>query len=105
LKATGKELKHQKIYLYKAKVIIEKISKLGEGKISATQKEALTAIRKWANTKKTPMPKKELFKALVLADMSESTARKAIEALVKNGYIRRAVAVSNQTFYVLLKWV
>lgn len=73
--------------------------------IPDAQLEALKIIKYWVETKKTPMPKKELFKKLVLADMSESTARHAIEALVKEGYIRRAVAVSNQTFYVLLRWV
>lgn len=73
--------------------------------ISETQLTALKIVKTWVEQEKTPMPKKELFKQLVLADMAESTARKAIEALLSEGYIRRAVTISNQSFYVLLKWV
>ncbi len=84
---------------------MDKLKKLSNGGLSDAQIIALKAVKHWVDTKKTPMPKKELFKVLVLADMAESTARFAIAALVKEGYIRRAVAVSNQTFYVLLKWI
>lgn len=73
--------------------------------ISEAQRQAITFVKNWAETKKTPCPKKELFKALINADMSESTARKAIEALIKQGFIRRAIAVSKQSYFVLLKWL
>lgn len=67
------------------------------------QTEALRIISDWARKEKTPIPKKELFKGLVLADISESTARKSIASLVKKGNIRRAIISSNQSFYVLVK--
>lgn len=67
------------------------------------QKTAMKLINDWANDKKVPMPKKELFKGLVMADISESTARKSMAALVRKGYLRRAVGSSNQTSYVMLR--
>ena len=67
------------------------------------QKKAFVFIDEWVRLEKTPMPKKELFKKLVLADISESTARKSIAALVTKGFIRRAATSTNQTFYVMLR--
>lgn len=54
-----------------------------------SQKMAMSLIDSWVKETNTPMPKQELFKGLINADISESTARKAIASLVKKGYLRR----------------
>lgn len=73
--------------------------------ISEAQRQALAFVTSWASEQKTPCPKKELFKYLINADVSESTSRKAIESLVKKGYIRRAITPTKQSYFVLLKWL
>jgi predicted transcriptional regulator len=69
------------------------------------QRVAMEIITDWVNTKKTPVPKQEVFKGLVLADVSESTARKSIDSLIKKGCIRRTIdsGSSRGTFYVYIR--
>lgn len=69
------------------------------------QREAMRVVDTWVRTNKTTVPKQEIFKALVMMDISESTARKAISALVEKGYIRRSVTSTNRTEYVQLRTV
>lgn len=57
----------------------------------------------WTKNNNEPIPKKELFKRLINKDISESTIRHGITALLKQGYIRRAAIVSNQSFYILIR--
>jgi hypothetical protein len=73
--------------------------------ISEAQKVAMLVIQEWVREKRTPMPKKELFKKLINMDMADSTIRMVIRELLKDGYIRRAVVISNKTFYVQLRTI
>jgi hypothetical protein len=71
---------------------------------TSPQDIALQLLDTWVRTEKTTMPKKELFKGMIQADIGESTARKAISSLIKKGFIRRDTSrISNQTFYVQIK--
>lgn len=67
------------------------------------RKVAMRFIDEWVKTKKTPVPKNDVFKALVLADISETTARKTMTALLRDGYIRKACTGSVHTYYVQLR--
>lgn len=60
-------------------------------------------IKDWVHVEKTPMPRNELFKRLINKDLSEPAIRLGITALVKQGYIRRAVFISNKTSYVMIR--
>lgn len=69
-----------------------------------SQKIAMSLINNWVSENNTPMPKQEMFKGLVMADISESTARKAMAALVKKGYLRRIKVVGdNKSYYSMLR--
>lgn len=69
-----------------------------------SQKIAMSLINDWVRETNTPMPKGEMFKGLVMADISESTARKAMASLVKKGYLRRIKVVGdNKSYYSMLR--
>ena len=90
--------------------MIEEIAVKGLGPtISKHQQVVLEIVKEWARTYRTPMPKKELIKRLILKDVSESTSREALRLLVKNGYMRRSVGRQssgyNTASYVLLRWI
>ena len=78
--------------------------KMAESAYLQSQKTAMNLIDAWVKEKNTPMPKGELFKGLVIADISESTARKAIASLVNKGYLRRfKIHGDNRSYYGMLR--
>lgn len=62
-------------------------------------------ITKWVREQKTPIPQKEVIKAMEKEGIKSYTVAGALNFLLRNGFIRRAVITSNQTFYVQIKTI
>lgn len=57
----------------------------------------------WARKKRVPIPHKTIF--TLLKDRNRYEIEFALKGLVKQGFIRRAVVISNKTFYVQLRTI
>ncbi len=57
----------------------------------------------WVHEQKTPVPRKEIIKKLEENGVNMPTTRSALYSLLRKGYIREAVTISNKTTYVQLR--
>ncbi len=57
--------------------------------INPLQRSIVVFIRDWANSQKTPVPRKEIIRYMVENKVSECTVINAIHSLITKGYIRR----------------
>jgi len=73
--------------------------------INKLQHDIMIFIDGWARTKKTPIPRKEIIKDMEVKGVKNFTAINAINSLIKKGYIRRAVTISNKTYYIQLRGI
>lgn len=71
--------------------------------LTELQRDIAIIIREWAKTHKTPIPRKEITKKMKKKGFEESSVKNAIKSLIMKGYIRKAIIISNSSFYVLLK--
>lgn len=71
--------------------------------INALQTEIMKFVGYWVHEKKTPTPRKEIIKNMQLKGVNMPTTRNALYALLRKGYIRESVAISNKTTYVALR--
>lgn len=67
--------------------------------------DIMNFIDDWARTKKTPIPLTEIKKNIASDTIKEYKVVNSITLLLKKGYIRRAVSMSNKTYYVQLRRV
>lgn len=73
--------------------------------INELQRTIMKFIDNWVITKKTPIPQSAIVKNMTEAGTKDFTTVNAINALLRKGYIRRAIITSNKTFYVQLRRV
>lgn len=73
--------------------------------INELQRKIMKFVTKWVHEEKTPIPQKEIVTAMKQSGVKDFTAVNAINALLRKGYIRRAVTISNKTYYVQLRSV
>lgn len=74
--------------------------------VNDLQKGIMIFIEKWVHEKKTPIPLKEIIGCMESESKIKSyTTIKALNELLKKGYIRRAYTISNKTFFVQLRRV
>ena len=73
--------------------------------INRNQKEIMLFIDFWVHEKKTPVPQKEVIICMKAKNVPEPTIIYELQILLKKGYIRRAVTISNKRTYVQLKRV
>jgi len=72
--------------------------------INALQTNIMLFIKGWANTKKTPIPQKEIIHYMTAHGTKSFTVLNAINALLFKGFIRRAVTeYQNKSFYVMIR--
>lgn len=73
--------------------------------VTRLQRRIMKFVDKWVHEEKTPIPQKEIVKAMKEAGTKDFTTVNSINSLLKKGYIRRAVTISNKTYYVQLRRV
>jgi hypothetical protein len=73
--------------------------------ISDLQVAIMHLIDDWAHKNSYPIPLKEIKTRMVNDDIKNYTVVNALTLLIKKGYIRRAVTMSNTTSYVQLRRV
>lgn len=71
--------------------------------IDQLQTKIMQFVDHWVRTEKTPIPLKEIIKAMEMQAINDFTTIKAINVLLKKGYIRRAVVISNKSSFVQLR--
>ena len=71
--------------------------------LNDTQTTIMTYISWWVNEKKTTVPLKEIIDNMIKEGIKKDTTVKALQVLLKKGYIRRAVVISNKSYFVKLR--
>lgn len=75
---------------------------------SKLQVSIMKFVDNWVRTQKTPVPRKEIVKAMEAKNITQHAVKNALEGLLRQGYLRRAITVagrSNKAFYVQLRRV
>lgn len=73
--------------------------------INDLQTAIMHFIADWVHIEKTPIPLKEIIEGMTLQGVHNFTTIKAIDVLLKKGYIRRAIVISNKSSFVQLRSV
>jgi len=73
--------------------------------ISELQTAIMRYVAHWARTEKTPIPLRQVIREMENQSINDFTTIKALEVLLKKGYIRRSVMISNKTSFVQLRSV
>ena len=73
--------------------------------INQLQTNIMIFVGIWAREKKTPIPLKEIMNEMGRQGVKSFTIVNAINSLLRKRYIRRAVAISNKSYFVQLKSV
>lgn len=71
--------------------------------MSDLQKKVMVFIVTWVKTEKVPVPKQEIFKAMVLEGIKEYTTESVLDCLLRKRYIRRAHSRTTKVSYVQLR--
>ena len=73
--------------------------------IDKNQREVMLFVDFWVREKKTPVPQKEIVAIMLTKKVPMPTTIYSIQILLKKGYIRRAITISNKRSYVQLRRV
>jgi len=73
--------------------------------ITELQNGILDFVKDWVKTQKTPVPQKEILKKFVTGEVKDFTVIHAINALMRQQYLRRSFIISNKTFYTMMRTV
>jgi hypothetical protein len=71
--------------------------------INKVQISVMEVVSDWARQEDHPIPRKKLISNMEIRGTNQFTVINAIRSLIKKGYIRRAVNMSNTTAYVQLR--
>lgn len=71
--------------------------------ITLLQQRIMHLIDDWVHVEKTPIPQKKILEGMVDQGDKNCTVVNALNGLLKLGYIRRAMIISNKTYYVMLR--
>lgn len=71
--------------------------------VSELQKSIMIYVEIWVKKEKIPVPLKEIILNMETQGNKTQTVIKAINSLVKKGYIRRAITISNRSSFVQLR--
>lgn len=71
--------------------------------ITPLQQKIMRYFDYWVHVEKTPVPLAKIIEEMKNREEKSSTVVNALNGLLKLGYIRRSVEVSNKTFYVMLR--
>lgn len=73
--------------------------------LTELQTEVMLFIQEWVHTENTPVPHSEVLKAMKKKGTKPPSTYNALQKLLKEHYIRKAIVISNKTYYVLLRKV
>lgn len=73
--------------------------------INELQTDIMKLVDEWAHNNKTPIPLKLIMTTMEEKKVLRPTIIKALNSLLKKGYIRRANIISNKTYFVQLRRV
>ena len=73
--------------------------------INELQTNIMKFLDLWVHKEKTPIPLKEIIAKMTSDGVKNFTTIKAIGALLKKRYIRRAHMISNKSYFVMLRRV
>lgn len=73
--------------------------------INLLQRNIMLFVDWWVHEEKTTIPQKEVILAMRIKGIKSFTTINALNSLLKKGYIRRSVEISNKTRYVQLRRV
>ena len=71
--------------------------------VSPLQKRIMTFIDHWVRTEKTPVPHAMILKEMREQKVPDISTIVSIRELLKKGFIRHAIIISNKTYYVMLR--
>lgn len=71
--------------------------------LTKLQRTTFNVIDDWSRKNTTPIAHKEILKQMKAKGVQHDSIINSIRALVKKGYIRKAIIISNSTFYVRLR--
>lgn len=71
--------------------------------VNELQTKIMRFVGVWVHTEKTPVPLKEIISNMEKDGIKNFTTIKSINVLLKKGYIRRAVTISNKSSFVQLR--
>ena len=71
--------------------------------INSLQRDIMTFVQVWVKERKTPVPHRETLDAMEKLGVKVPTTIKAVGALLRKGYLRRAVTMGNKSFYVQIR--
>lgn len=70
--------------------------------LEGVQKQVMQYIDAWSRENDNPVGHSSIIKSMKEKKINKMTTADAIRSLLRKGYIRRAVSISNKTFYVQL---
>jgi hypothetical protein len=78
---------------------------VGYYEVNILQFKIMKFVDFWVHKKKTPVPRCEIIKDMQSQGVNMPTTRNALYSLIRKGYIREAITISNKTSYVALRSV
>ena len=73
--------------------------------VNKLQMDIMNIIQDWVKNQKTPVPHKQILIIMKDQGVGNPTTVNALNSLLKKGYIRRSVMISNKTSYVQIRRV
>ena len=71
--------------------------------VNKLQTDIMIFIQDWVKNQKTPVPHKQILINMKICGTGFPSTVNAINSLITKGYIRRAVMISNKTYYVQIR--
>jgi reverse gyrase len=71
--------------------------------VNELQTDIMNLIQDWVKNQRTPVPHKQILILMKEKGVGNPSTVNALQSLLHKGYIRRAVMISNKTFYVQLR--
>jgi hypothetical protein len=73
--------------------------------VNKLQMDIMNIIQDWVKNQKTPVPHKQILIIMKDQGVGNPPTVNALNSLLKKGYIRRSVMISNKTSYVQIRRV
>jgi hypothetical protein len=71
--------------------------------ITELQQKIMRFVDYWVHIEKKPIPQKTIIEEMVAHGQNNRTVEASLTSLLRLGYIRKAVIISNKTYYTQLR--
>lgn len=71
--------------------------------INILQQKIMEFVDYWVHEEKTPVPRDEIISEMAKMKEKPNTVVKSINSLIRKGYLKRGIKVSNKTSYIMLR--